>query len=85
MKANLTQSTQPEDRPNEEKSDIFILRLYVAGQTPKSMTAFANLKRICEDYLTGRYQLEVVDLLENPQPDAFDKARERSSRIRRPG
>lgn len=67
MKANLTQSTQPEDSSDKEKPDIIILRLYVAGQTPKSMTAFANLKRICEDYLTGRYQLEVVDLLENPQ------------------
>jgi circadian clock protein KaiB len=43
------------------------LRLYVAGQTPKSMTAFANLKRICEDYLAGKYRIEVVDLLKEPQ------------------
>lgn len=43
------------------------LRLYVAGQTPKSMTAFANLKRICEEHLEGRYQIQVIDLLENPQ------------------
>jgi circadian clock protein KaiB len=43
------------------------LRLYVAGQTPKSMTAFANLKRICEERLAGQYRIEVIDLLENPQ------------------
>jgi len=43
------------------------LRLYVAGQTPKSLTAFSNLKRICEDHLKGRYRIEVIDLLENPR------------------
>jgi circadian clock protein KaiB len=47
--------------------DPWILRLYVAGQTPKSLTAFANLKRICTDYLGDRYHIEVIDLLENPQ------------------
>ncbi len=43
------------------------LRLYVAGQTPKSLTAFANLKKICETHLAGRYEIEVIDLLVNPQ------------------
>jgi circadian clock protein KaiB len=43
------------------------LRLYVAGQTPKSITALANLKKICEEHLVGRYQIEVIDLLEHPQ------------------
>jgi circadian clock protein KaiB len=42
------------------------LRLYVAGQTPKSLTALANLKRLCEQELAGRYEIEVVDLLEQP-------------------
>jgi len=42
------------------------LRLYVAGQTPKSVRAFANLKRLCEDHLSGQYRIEVVDLMENP-------------------
>jgi circadian clock protein KaiB len=42
------------------------LRLYVAGQTPKSVEAFANLKRICEEHLEGRYRIEVIDLLKNP-------------------
>jgi len=46
-------------------SEFYILRLYVAGQTKKSLTAFANLKEICEEHLGGRYRIEVVDLLEN--------------------
>lgn len=43
------------------------LRLYVAGQTQKSRTAFANLKKICEEHLAGQYSIEVVDLIENPK------------------
>ena len=42
------------------------LRLYVAGRTPRSLTAFANLRRICEDHLDGRYRIEVIDLLARP-------------------
>ena len=42
------------------------LSLYVAGQTPKSITALANLKRLCEDQLAGRYKIEVVDLMKQP-------------------
>ncbi len=45
----------------------YVLRLYVAGQTPKCVTAFANLKQICEEHLAGQYRIEVIDLLENPQ------------------
>lgn len=47
--------------------EFWELRLYVAGQSPKCLEAFANLKRICEEHLAGRYRIEVVDLLENPQ------------------
>jgi circadian clock protein KaiB len=47
--------------------DSWILRLYVAGHTPKSNTAFRNLQKICEDQLKGSYKIEVIDLLENPQ------------------
>jgi circadian clock protein KaiB len=43
------------------------LRLYVAGQTPKSLAAFANLKRICEEHLEGKYSIEVIDLMVHPQ------------------
>ena len=47
--------------------EIWNLRLYVAGQTQKSITAFANLKKICEEHLAGKYRIEVIDLLKNPQ------------------
>jgi circadian clock protein KaiB len=50
-----------------EDPETFLLRLYVAGQTPKFMRAFANLKKICEEHLVGRYHIEMVDLLQNPQ------------------
>jgi len=48
------------------KPEAWTLRLYVAGQTPKSIRAFANLEVLCEKHLKGRYQIEVIDLLENP-------------------
>jgi len=51
----------------ETTEDIWNLRLYVAGQTPKSITAFANLNKICEEHLAGKYRIEVIDLLEKPQ------------------
>ncbi|MCF8145286.1 MAG: circadian clock KaiB family protein [Deltaproteobacteria bacterium] len=47
--------------------EIWNLRLYVAGQTPKSITALANLKTICEEHLAGKYNIEVIDLLQKPQ------------------
>ncbi len=46
--------------------EVWELRLYVAGQTPRSVAAFANLKHICEDHLAGKYHIEIVDLLKNP-------------------
>jgi circadian clock protein KaiB len=45
----------------------YSLRLYVAGQTPKSILALTNLKQICDEHLKGRYEIEIVDLLANPQ------------------
>ena len=53
-------------KPTRRRPEIWKLRLYVAGQTPKSIRAFANLKVLCEERLKGRYQIEVIDLLENP-------------------
>ena len=47
----------------EEGVDCWQLRLYVAGQTPKSLAAFANLKRICEEHMAGKYRIEIIDLL----------------------
>ena len=50
----------------KEKPELWELRLYVAGQTPKSLAAFANLKKICEEHLAGKYRIEIIDLLKNP-------------------
>lgn len=52
--------------PSSE-SETYRLRLYVAGQTPKSILAFRNLKLICEEHLQGRYEIEIIDLVQNPQ------------------
>jgi len=52
---------------NTKESEIWQLRLYVAGQTPKSLVAFANLKNICEQYLHGQYSIEIIDLSKQPQ------------------
>jgi circadian clock protein KaiB len=52
---------------SQSSAEVWELRLYVAGQTPKSLAALANLKRICEEYLAGQYQIEVIDLMQNPQ------------------
>lgn len=52
---------------------LYHLRLYVAGQTAKSLTAITNLKRVCEEHLAGRYDIEVIDLLQNPQLAAGDQ------------
>ncbi|MEI6987571.1 MAG: circadian clock protein KaiB [Rhodospirillaceae bacterium] len=65
-KPTAQKSASPEVSPTEAKSDTFLLRLYVAGQTPKSVAAFVNLKKICEEHLSGRYTIEVIDLIENP-------------------
>lgn len=49
-----------------EATESWTMRLYVAGQTPKSLRALANLKKICDEYLAGKYHIEIIDLLENP-------------------
>ena len=56
-----------------QDSETWELRLYVAGKSPKSVAAFANLKRLCDEHLAGRYRIEVVDLLQNPQLAAGDQ------------
>lgn len=59
----------PRAHPKSSKPSprVWEFRLYVAGQTPKSLAAIANLKKLCEEHLTGRYSIEIVDLLENPR------------------
>lgn len=63
--ADLNQTTPPVS--DADDAEHYNLRLYVAGQTTKSIAAFANLKKICEQHLAGRYTIEVVDLLQQPQ------------------
>jgi circadian clock protein KaiB len=58
-------STKP--AKNGSAGDKWELRLYTAGQTPKSLTAFRNLKKVCEEHLPGQYEIEVIDLLANPR------------------
>ncbi len=60
----------PEKAPKEE---FWELRLYVAGQTPNSMKALANLKKLAEEHLKGKYTIEIVDLIKNPQLAAGDQ------------
>ena len=67
----MTEDTREPNRPSDDEH--YHLRLYVAGQTPKSLTAFSNLKRICEEHLAGKYDIEIVDLLENPSLAAGDQ------------
>ena len=50
-----------------DSSNVVRLRLYVAGQTPKSLAALSNLRRFCEEHLKGRYRVEIIDLVKNPQ------------------
>jgi circadian clock protein KaiB len=64
----MTTARVPQRQQRAAKAgETWDLRLYVAGQSPKSLTAFANLKKICEEHLAGRYSIEIVDLLEKPQ------------------
>jgi circadian clock protein KaiB len=63
-KAKTRTRSRPSTAP---KPKTYNLRLYVAGQTPKSIRAFANLKVLCEEHLKGRYRIEVIDLLEHPE------------------
>ncbi|GAA4454729.1 circadian clock KaiB family protein [Novipirellula rosea] len=65
--------TQNFDPATDEAVERWELRLYVAGKTQKSMTAFNNLKRLCEEHLKGRYSIEVIDLVEKPQLAAGDQ------------
>jgi circadian clock protein KaiB len=61
------------ETPSREVEETWELRLYTAGQTPKSLTAFKNLKRLCEEHLKGRYTIEVIDLTQHPQLAAGDQ------------
>lgn len=71
----MTKATKA-DKPvtrKKVKEEKWALRLYIAGNTPKSMTALANLKKYCEEHLCDRYTLEIIDLLKQPQLAAGDQ------------
>jgi circadian clock protein KaiB len=56
-----------EESPTKEKKVKWELQLFIAGQTPKSLKAIHNLQKICDEYFPGQYNIEVIDLLENPR------------------
>lgn len=60
-------------RAGRKRAEQWNLRLYVAGQTPKSITAFSNLKKLCEEHLGENYSIEVIDLLKKPQLASGDQ------------
>ena len=61
-----TPAAEKKNSAKVPNGEAWELRLYVAGQTAKSVTAFANLKKICEQHISGKYKIEVIDLLKNP-------------------
>jgi circadian clock protein KaiB len=68
----VARPTKPADKKSSpsrpaETDGFWTMRLYVAGQSPRSVTAIANLRRICDEYVPGRYEVEIVDLLRNPE------------------
>jgi circadian clock protein KaiB len=73
MKAAKTAKSKSPRRPPKAPSPKYDLRLYVAGQTPRSLQALSNLKRICEEHLAGNYRVEIIDLLKKPQLAAGDQ------------
>lgn len=72
-KTKKTSTRSPTVRASGRSVAKWQLKLYVAGNTPKSVAALANLKRYCEQHLPGQYEIEVVDLLVNPQLAAGDQ------------
>ncbi len=72
-KDNKQKATKPFANAGKPKTDKYQLRLYIAGNTPKSTAALINLKKYCEHHLCDRYELEVIDLLVHPQLAAGDQ------------
>jgi circadian clock protein KaiB len=69
----MTSAIQYGQPTQAQEPERWVLRLYVAGQSPKSLTACANLKRLCETHLQSRYEIEIVDLVEHPLLAAGDE------------
>lgn len=74
MKTNATRSLKTAPLQTKAVQGVkWELRLYVAGQTPRSLVAFANLKKICEEHMAGQYHIEIIDLLKNPQLASYNQ------------
>jgi len=75
MKTNKTDQESKPAKPalDETIDEKWILRLYVAGQTPNAIAAFKNLKTVCEEELEGKYVIEIIDLLQNPRLSRDDQ------------
>jgi circadian clock protein KaiB len=73
MPTTTTLPAKKNHNSTASKPEFWRLRLYVAGQTVRSVAAFANLKKLCEEHLAGRYEIEVIDLLKNPKLAAGDQ------------
>lgn len=71
----VTEGTTEESSPatSEDTNDIWELRLYIAGQTPRSIAAQANLRKFCQQYLKDRYRIEIIDLLRDPRRAHLDQ------------
>ena len=79
-----TKTTGPRlTKPKDRRPKLWQLRLYVAGQTARSLTAFSNLKQICETHLKDRYRIEVIDLAKQPQLSRGDQILARPTLVRK--
>jgi circadian clock protein KaiB len=67
MDVNSDNTTSPTFNPDAQEPEQYLLRLYIAGASPKCRTALINLKKICAEHLHGQYTIELIDLLENPR------------------
>lgn len=79
----MSQPVRAVQTPDSRAAPVFELRLYVAGQTARSLTALANLKRICETHLAGQYRIEVIDLTKTPRLAAGDQILAAPTLVRR--
>lgn len=70
---NGSSDKRTEEKQNKDENGKWVLRLYVAGQSPKALTAFTNLSKICEEQLNGKYSIEVIDLLKTPEKGSADQ------------
>jgi len=66
MKKKVVTENTPEDAATAEDDGRYVLRLYVTGNTPRAMRAVVNIRKICEEHLEGRYDLEVIDISQHP-------------------